>query len=132
MPKKNSISPVPPVFPPAPAGPRPPRPKPPKPKGTRAKVVAEIERIAKAAGVDADFEWSWANIAHVYFRRGFETVANAHIDFQSGYLSAAVNRGTRKAEYFGKPDTLHRVSYEQAGEFALLFAAVKKAIGGAR
>lgn len=107
---------------------------------TQKKVVDEIKRIAAEAKVDADFEWSWGNIARVWFREGFKTHANAVLDFQTHYMTAALNLGSAKAEYFGKPDSIHRIDYGNASEFEELFASIRSALpisvpkrkGGAR
>ena len=64
---------------------------------TQTKVIAELKKIAEAKNLEADFEFSFSNVGRVLFRRGFETVANASLDFQSDYLTAAVARGDLKA-----------------------------------
>ena len=95
---------------------------------TQEKVIREIKRIAKRAKLDADFEFSFANVGHVYFRRGFETVANAHLDFQNDHLSVAISQDEQRASYFGFHDAIHLVPYGEANKFRAFFDGLAGAL----
>ncbi len=99
---------------------------------TQTRVLAEIEKIAKKAKVDADIEMNWANTGRIFFRRGFKTVANMSFDFQTSHGTFAVSRGERKAEYHTACDHRAFVDYTSEAEFLRLFENIRSALKGGR
>lgn len=83
---------------------------------TQKKIVAEIKKIAVAAKVDADFEYRFSNLGHVYFRTGFTTHSNLYFNFNDNTATFAFSFGTKPSQYTSgssQGDELWYIDYTQ-------------------
>lgn len=100
---------------------------------TQKKIVAEINKIAAAAKVDADFEYRFSNLGHVYFRTGFDTHSNVYFNFQDNTATFAFQVGSRPAQYSVGPNQgskIWYIDYSQPGmeDLLLFFRFLKDSI----